>query len=258
MRLAEGLNDADLKQEPPEGLTYDELALWKYQRFMEDYLACVASVDDNVGRVIDWLKQRGDFDDTLLMYASDQGFFLGDHGWFDKRFMYEESLRMPFLLSYPRLLESGRVFDGIVTNVDMAQTILDAAGAEHHPRMQGRSFWADLLGAPTSEPAAGMYYRYWEHDDRSHRAPAHYGYRTARYKLIYFYNDGFGLPGTGPFTYPPEWELYDLEEDAWELCNVYDDPRYREIREDLKRAMWLEQARLGDQPHHRQPRPDGV
>lgn len=258
MRLAENLNDADLKQRPPDGLPYDELARWKYQRFMEDYLACVASVDDNVGRVIDWLKARGDLEDTLLMYASDQGFFLGDHGWFDKRFMYEESLRMPFLLSYPRRLAAGRVFDGIVTNVDMAQTILDAAGAAHHPRMQGRSFWGDLLGAPTSPPAEGMYYRYWEHDDRFHHAPAHYGYRTAQYKLIYFYNDGFGLAGTGPFTYPPEWELYDLEQDAQELRNVYDDPKYQEVREELKRAMWLEQARLGDQPHPSQSRPPGV
>ncbi|MFN8636517.1 MAG: sulfatase [Chloroflexota bacterium] len=258
MRLAEGLNVADLKQPLPEGLSYDELALWKYQRFMEDYLACVASVDDNVGRTIDWLEQRGQLDDTLLMYASDQGFFLGDHGWFDKRFMYEESLQMPFLLSYPRLLAGGRVFDGIVTNVDMAQTILDAAGVEHHPRMQGRSFWGDLLGAPTSEPASGMYYRYWEHDDRFHRTPAHYGYRTTRYKLIYFYNDGLGLPGTGPFAYPPEWELYDLDDDPAELHNVYDDPSYREVRERLKSEMWREQARLGDQPHPSQPRPAGV
>jgi arylsulfatase A-like enzyme len=258
MRLAENLNEEDLKQTPPEGLTYDELARWKYQRFMEDYLACVASVDDNVGRVIDWLKARGDFDDTLLMYASDQGFFLGEHGWFDKRFMYEESLRMPFVLSYPRCLDAGKVFDGMVTNVDMAQTILDAARVPHHPRMQGRSFWGDLVGTPTSPPAEGIYYRYWEHDDKFHRAPAHYGYRTERYKLIYFYNDGMGLPGTGPFTYPPEWELYDMNEDAHELRNLYNDPNYREIREELKRRMWLEQARLGDQPHRSQPKPAGV
>jgi arylsulfatase A-like enzyme len=258
VRLAENLNEEDLKQTPPEGLTYDELALWKYQRFMEDYLACCASVDDNVGRVIDWLKERGDFEDTLLLYASDQGFFLGDHGWFDKRFMYEESLRMPLVLSYPRKLERGRVFDNIVTNVDFAQTILDAAGVPHRPRMQGRSFWGDLMGQPASPPAEGMYYRYWEHDDKFHRAPAHYGYRTDRYKLIYFYNDGLGLPGTGPFTYPPEWELYDMDADTHELRNVYDDPNYRAIREELKRAMWLEQARLGDQPHRSQPRPEGL
>lgn len=258
MRLAENLNEADLKQRPPEGLSYDELALWKYQRFMEDYLACVAAVDDSVGRVAERLRERGDFDDTLLMYASDQGFFLGEHGWFDKRFMYEESLRMPLVLSYPRRLEAGRVLDGIVTNVDIAQTVLDAAGVEPHPRMQGRSFWPDLLGEAIAPPADGMYYRYWEHDDRFHRAPAHYGYRTRRYKLIYYYNDGLGIPGTGDFTYPPEWELYDLERDPEELHNVAHDPAYREVRAELERAMWLEQARLGDTPHHSQPVPEGL
>jgi arylsulfatase A-like enzyme len=255
VRLAENLSREDLKADPPEGLTYEQAAIWKYQRFMEDYLACVASVDDNVGRVVDWLRERGDFDDTLLMYASDQGFFLGDHGWFDKRFMYEESLRMPFVLCYPRRLAAGQVFTDMVTNVDMAQTILDAADVEQHPRMQGRSFWPDLLGEPQQPPAKGIYYRYWEHDDIFHRAPAHYGYRTDRYKIIYFYNDGLGIPGTGPFTYPPEWELYDMHEDPDEMRNLYDDPAYAEIREELKAQMWLEQARLGDKPHRSQPVP---
>ncbi|MDN4599493.1 sulfatase family protein [Leifsonia virtsii] len=258
IRLAENLNREDLKTDPPAGLTYEEAAIWKYQRFMEDYLACVDSVDENVGRVIDWLDERGDLDDTMLMYASDQGFFLGDHGWFDKRLMYEESLRMPFLLSYPARVPAEQVHDGIVTNVDWAQTILDAAGVAAHPRMQGRSFWGDLTGSPSTPPAEGMYYRYWEHDDTFHKAPAHYGYRSDRYKLIYYYNDGLGLPGTGPFTYPPEWELYDLHTDPHELRNVYDDPGYADIREDLKRRMWQEQQRLQDAPHPSQPVPEGV
>lgn len=255
MRLAENLNEEDLKETPPDGLPYEDLALWKYQRFMEDYLACVASVDDSVGRVIDRLRERGELEDTFLMYASDQGFFLGEHGWFDKRFMFEESLRMPVVLSYPRHLAGGQVLDALVTNVDFAQTILDAAGAPAHPRMQGRSFWPELVGAPAPAPTEGVYYRYWEHDDAFHRAPAHYGYRTRRYKLIYYYNDGMGLPGTGPFTYPPEWELYDLERDPDELRNVAHDPEYREIRDELARAMWAEQARLGDVPHPSQPDP---
>ncbi|HEX2857206.1 MAG TPA: sulfatase [Propionibacteriaceae bacterium] len=258
MRLAENLTQEDLKCDPPEGLGYDETAIWKYQRFMEDYLDCVDSVDENVGRVIDWLEQQGLFDDTLLMYASDQGFFLGDHGWFDKRFMYEESLRMPFVLSYPARVAGGQVHDGIVTNVDWAQSILEAAGVDPHERMQGRSFWGDLVGGPVQESPAGMYYRYWEHDDKFHRAPAHYGYRTERYKLIYYYNDGMGLPGTGPFTYPPEWELYDLEVDPAELENVYDVKEYSAVREELKAAMWREQARLRDTPHPSQPAPPGV
>lgn len=259
VRLAENLNRDDLKIDPPEGLTYEQAAIWKYQRFMEDYLACVDSVDENVGRVIDWLRDRGDFDDTMLMYASDQGFFLGDHGWFDKRFMYEESLRMPLVVSYPNGFAAGQVHDGLVTNVDWAQTILEAAAVPAHERMQGRSFWGDLTHAEDApEPASGVYYRYWEHDDAFHRAPAHYGYRTDRYKIIYFYNDGLGLPGCGPFTYPPEWELYDLQADPQELHNVYDDPAYAELREALKADMWRAQERLADVPHPSQPRPPAL
>ena len=258
MRVADDLSTSDLKVDPPEGLSYEDQALWKYQRMMEDYLRCVASVDDNVGRVLDWLRARGEFDDTLLMYSSDQGFFLGEHGWFDKRFMYEESLRMPLLLSYPRRIAAGRIFDGIVTNVDWAKTILDAAGVPHHPRMQGRSFWGDLLGAPTEPEAEGAYYRYWENDDIIHKASAHYGYRTRRYKLIYFYNDGFGQQGAGFYGYPPEWELYDLEADPHEVRNVYADPAYAAIRDELKRGLWREQEKVGDAPHPSQPRPAGV
>ena len=258
MRIAEHLNAEDLKQDPPEGLDYEQSALWKYQRYMEDYLACVASVDDNVGRVIDWLREHDRFDDTMLMYCSDQGFFLGDHGWFDKRFMYEQSLRMPLLLSYPRGIAPGQVHRGIVTNVDFAQTILDAAGVGHHPRMQGRSFFGDLTGRPSAPPAEGMYYRYWEHDDVFHKAPAHYGYRSERYKIIYFYNDGLGLPGAGPFTYGGEWELYDLAADPDELHNVYADPAYSDVRDDMTVRLWNAQAALGDKPHPRQPVPDGV
>ena len=268
MRIADHLTATDLKVDPPEGLSYDELALWKYQRYMEDYLRCVASVDENVGRVTDWLRERGELDDTLLMYSSDQGFFLGEHGWFDKRFMYEESIRMPFLLSYPRALPAGGVHDDIVTNVDLARTILDAAGVEAHPRMQGRSFWRDVAGGVARgvaadgegrEPAPqGFYYRYWEHDDAHHKAPAHYGYRDRRYKLVYYYNDGLGLPGTGPQTYPGEWELFDTERDPDELRNVADDPAYADVRSRLEVDLWHAQAAVGDVPHPSQPVPAGV
>lgn len=258
MRIAEHLNLEDLKQAPPAGLSYEDEALWKYQRYMEDYLRCVAAVDDNVGRVADWLRERRLFDDTVLVYGSDQGFFLGDHGWFDKRFMYEQSMRMPLLISYPRVVPAGQVHAGIVTNVDIAQTLLDFAGAPAHPRMQGRSFAGDLAGTPTSPPADGMYYRYWEHDDCFHKAPAHYGWRDARYKLIYFYNDGMGLPGTGAFAYPGEWELYDLQADPDELHNIFHDPAYRERREALQRRLWQAQHAVGDRPHPSQAVPPGL
>ena len=164
---------------------------------------------------------------------------------------------MPFLLSYPNAVSAGGRHDGLVSNVDMAQTILEAAGVEPGERMQGRSFWPDIADTPGSPAADGVYYRYWENDDFIHGAPAHYGYRTARFKLIYYYNDGFGLPFTGPFTFPPEWELYDLDADPTEVRNVYDDPAYATIREELKAAMWREQSRLGDAPHPSQPGPPG-
>ena len=258
MRIAEHLNIEDLKLPVPDGLSYEDEALWKYQRYMEDYLACVASIDDNVGRVIDWLRAREMFDDAVVAYSSDQGFFLGDHGWFDKRFMYEESLAMPLVVSCPQAIAPGQVHDGIVTNVDFAPSLLAAAGVEPPERMQGRSFWGDITDTPTAAPAEGMYYRYWEHDDAVHRAPAHYGYRTDRYKLIYFYNDGLGIVGSGPFTYPPEWELYDLHQDPNELRNVHRDPAYAAVRDEMTRSMWLAQAAVGDEPHPSQPVPTGL
>ncbi|WP_420451555.1 sulfatase [Ilumatobacter sp.] len=257
MRVADHLTTEDLKEDPPAGSSYEQQAMWKYQRYMRDYLACVHSVDENVGRLTDWLRARDELDDTMVLYSSDQGFFLGDHGWFDKRLMFEESLRMPLLVSYPRRVAPGRTVEGIVTNVDLAQTILDAAGVDPHERMQGRSSWPELVGDDGRDPVPGFYYRYWENDDVIHKAPAHYGYRTERYKLIYYYNDGHGLPFTGFFTYPPEWELYDLEVDPDELRNVVDDPAYAEIRDELAAAMWREQSRLGDAPHPSQPVPPG-
>jgi arylsulfatase A-like enzyme len=253
MRIAEHLNADDLKQDPPAGLSYEDEALWKYQRYMEDYLRCVASVDENVGRVVDWLRTNDRFDSTLLMYASDQGFFLGEHGWFDKRFMYEESIRMPLVVSCPDLIPAGTVHEAIVTNVDFARTILDAAGVEPDDRMQGRSLLPDLVDGTAADPEHGFYYRYWEHDDGFHKAPAHYGVRTRSHKLIYFYNDGMGLPGTGAFVYPGEWELYDLDADPGEVRNVAGDPAYAELFGDLRHRLRRAQLAVGDRPHHSEP-----
>ncbi len=249
MRIAEYLSMTDLKQLPPEGLTKEELALWKYQRYMQDYLECVASVDDNVGRVTDWLRAQGQFDDTLLMYTSDQGFFLGDHGWFDKRFMYEQSIQMPFVMSYPNRIPAGTAVEALVTNVDIAPTILDAAGLDIPERMQGASFLAHAAGEDAPQ-ADAVYYRYYEHDDIWHHAFAHYGVRTERWKLIYFYNDGLGLPGCGAAIYPPEWELYDLEADPDELNNVYGCEGFEEKTAELRARLRELQTELGDTPHH--------
>jgi arylsulfatase A-like enzyme len=259
MRVADDLTDEDLKQPVPQGLSGKDEALWKYQRYMEDYLACVASVDDNVGRLVEWLRDSGQLDDTVLVYGSDQGFFLGDHGWFDKRFMYEESIRMPFIVSYPRVVTPGTVHNGIVTNVDVARSLLEVARVPPQPRMQGRSFWPDIAGNRDPEPAHdGLYYRYWMHDDRSHHVGAHYGFRTERYCLVYFYNDGLGVPGCSDERYSPEWELYDLAEDPAQVRNVADDPAYGSVRVDLERRLWRAQAAVGDTPHPDQPRPPGL
>ncbi len=258
MRIAEHLTAEDLKQPVPEGLSHDEEALWKYQRYMEDYLACVASVDDNVGRVTEWLRDRGDLDDTVVIYSSDQGFFLGDHGWFDKRFMYEESIRMPFVLSYPAVVPAGQPLDRIVTNADIAPTLLEAAGVAVPDRMQGRSFWGELTGSPELQQdpdVEGFYYRYWMHDDSSHQVGAHYGYRTREHTLIYFYNDGLGLPGCSDRRFPAEWELYDNVRDPEQLHNVAHDPAHAEIREQLEARMWFAQKSVGDEPHPEQPVP---
>lgn len=256
MRVGEDLNLRDLKQIPPSNLQGDSLARWKYQRYMEDYLACVASVDDNVGKVTEWLTEHGMLDDTLLMYTSDQGFFLGDHGWFDKRLMYDESIRMPLLISYPaRIPAKKEPVTQLITNVDFAKTILECAGISSHPRMQGISFWPQLVDISNLRTRDAVYYRYWENDDAQHRVLAHYGIRTTDFKLIYFYGDGLGLPGTSGRSFAPEWEMYDLNSDPDELVNVYFDPSYDVVRQELEAQMWSLQQELGDQPHSSQPVP---
>ena len=215
------------------------------------------SVDENVGRLTDWLRARGDFDDTMLIYSSDQGFFLGDHGWFDKRFMFEESLRMPFLLSYPNRVSAGHTFDGMVTNVDMAQTILDAAGVAPGERMQGRSFWPDLVGEQADDPVEGVYYRYWENDDIIHKAPAHYGYRTERYKLDLLLQRRVLAAVHGVLPLPARVGALRPRGRPRRAPQRLRRPDHAEVREALKAAMWREQSRLGDAPHPSQPVPPG-
>ena len=246
MRVARDLGDEDLKQPVPPGLTAEQEARWKYRRYLQDYLGCVAGVDDSVGRLLDHLDARGRSDDTIVVYTSDQGFFLGDHGWYDKRFMYEESLRMPLLVRYPREIPAGARTDAMVSNVDFAQTFLDYAGVPAPDRMQGRSLRGVLAGDTPSDWRRAVYYRYWEHGDHNHHVRAHYGVRTHRYKLIFYYSDGLGLPGTSDRRYPPEWELFDLQSDPAELRNVYDDPAYREVRDELTALLSSMQDEVGD------------
>lgn len=261
MRIADYLTDVDLKEDPPAELDYRQRAIWKYQRYMQDYLRCVASVDEGVAKITRTLRERGQWDDTVTLYASDQGFYLGEHGWFDKRFMYEESLRMPLVLSYPARVAAGQQITSLVSNVDIGQTILSFAGVDAPSGVQGRDLVPLLATASGVQPEAeavrdAHYYRFYEHDDHMHHVWAHYGIRTERYKLIYYYADGMGLPNTSDMTYPPEWEMFDLKLDPFELQSVHQDPAYDGVRRDLTLKLWDLQQELGDVPHPRQPAPE--
>ena len=207
MRIDRNLTRTDVKQAPPSGLSDAELKHWHYERYIKDYLRCVASVDENVGRLLDYLEESGLAKNTVVIYTSDQGFFLGDHGWYDKRFMYEESLRMPFVISFPGLIRPGSVNEAMILNVDFAPTLLDLAGAKIPADMQGRSIVPLLRGKAPSNWRTSMYYRYY-HYPQHHRVQPHYGVRTERHKLIYF-------------NKLDEWELYDLKKDPHETNNIY-------------------------------------
>lgn len=238
----------DLKAPVPPGLTLDEEIDWRYQRYIKDYLRVVASIDDNVGRMLDHLDEHGLADDTIVVYTSDQGFFLGDHGWFDKRLMYEESLAMPLLVRYPDAVAPGQVCDDIVVNVDIGPTLLDLCGVEPADHVQGRSF-APLLRAETPEDwPESMYYRYWMHNDGAHAVPAHYGVRTRTHKLICYYNDPLGQPGARGPAAPIEWELFDLVADPMEVDNLHGRPGSEAVTAELRAELDRLQAVVGDEP----------
>lgn len=230
--------------------TQAELAEFKFQRYMQRYLRTIQSVDDNVGRMLDWLEEEGIADNTLVVYTSDQGFFLGEHGWFDKRFMYEESFQMPFLARLPRLVAAGSVCKDIICNVDFAPTFLSLAGVPIPSYMQGVSFAPLLQGQTPRDWQQLAYYRYWMHRDVIHEAYAHYGVRDQRYKLIYWYNEDLGLEGTRPGGQEKEWELFDCLEDPLELFNCYGDPTYADVVERMTRMLDAKMLEIGDEPMH--------
>lgn len=202
--------------EAPEG---KELTKWKYRRYMEDYLGTIRSVDDNIGRLLDYLEEQGLSENTIVIYTSDQGFYLGEHGWFDKRFMYEESFRTPLIIKWPGVVDSGSVNTDLVQNLDIAPTLLSAAGITAPKEMQGLDM-IPLLKNPEHNWRDAIYYHYFEYPG-IHMVKRHYGIRTNRYKLIHFYYD------------IDEWELYDLEKDPQEMNNVYNKPEYSNIRDEL-------------------------
>ncbi|MFC2124793.1 sulfatase [Bacteroidota bacterium] len=210
-----------------------ELALWKYQRYIKDYLKCIVSIDENVGRVLDYLDNTGLSANTLVVYTSDQGFYLGEHGWFDKRFMYEESLRMPLLMKYPEKIKAGSIINELVQNLDFAPTFLDLAGLNIPDEMQGKSLLPLMYGQAASEWRNSMYYHYYEYPG-AHSVKKHYGIRTDRYKLIHFYYD------------IDAWELYDLQEDPKELNNIIDDPENSKLIKELKNELSQLQKHYND------------
>ncbi len=247
MTIARHMSDRDLKFVPPRNLTPEQLekwnaaygpkneafkkanlegkalVRWKYQRYIKDYLRCIASVDDNIGRLLEYLEKNGLSKNTVVMYSSDQGFYLGDHGWYDKRWMYEESLRMPFIVRWPDVVKAGSVNRDLVQNLDFAETFLEIAGASIPSDMQGRSLVPLLKGGTPADWRKSIYYHYLEFPG-AHSVRRHFGVRTDRYKLIRYY----GID---------EWELFDLAKDPDELRSVYTSADYAGVVADLKTEL---------------------
>lgn len=209
----------DLKS---KNLTGNAFIEWKYQRYMKDYLATAASLDRNIGRTLDYLDKHKLTENTIVIYISDQGFFMGEHGWFDKRFMYEESFRTPMVMRYPGIVKPGMQNNHMVMNLDIAPTLLHAAGIKVPADMQGKSF-LPLLKNKKEEGRSTMYYHYYENGE--HAVSPHFGISTGRYKLIRFYTRVTG------------WELYDLKKDKTEMKNLYGQPGYEKITTALKKQL---------------------
>ncbi|MBX2875889.1 MAG: sulfatase [Saprospiraceae bacterium] len=210
------------RENPPTGR---DLVIWKYQRYMQDYMGSVASVDENIGRVLEYLDEQGLAENTIVVYTSDQGFYLGEHGWYDKRFMYEESFSMPLVMRYPAGVQGGQVSDELVLNLDFAPTFLDYAGVEAPKDMQGASMRPIWEGDTGDSWRKSVYYHYYEYPHGWHNVKRHEGVRDDRYKLIHFYHD------------IDDWELYDLATDSLEVNNLADDPAHQATKERLQKEL---------------------
>jgi arylsulfatase A-like enzyme len=220
--ILDSINE-DFRARWPE-MNDTEKMRWKYQRYMQDYLATISSVDDNVGRVLDYLDQNGLTENTIVVYTSDQGFYLGEHGWFDKRFIYDESFKTPLLIRWPNKIEPGTTNEEMVQNLDFAQTFLEAAGIKAPEDMQGESLMPLLTGQDSLWTREAVYYHYYEYPS-VHMVKRHYGIVTKEFKLAHFYYD------------VDEWELYDRIRDPQEMNNVYNEPQYAGTVEKLKREL---------------------
>ncbi|WP_190810467.1 sulfatase [Flagellimonas sp. S3867] len=210
-------------------MTSEEKMIWKYQRYMQDYLACISSVDDNVGRLLNYMDENGLSENTMVVYTSDQGFYLGEHGWFDKRFIYDESFKTPLLIRWPNKIKPGITSEEMVQNLDFAQTFLEVAQIEAPDDMQGESLMPLLTSNEKDWARDAVYYHYYEYP-AEHQVMRHYGIVTIDYKLAHFYYD------------VNEWELYDRQKDPQEMNNVYDDPAYADVVKELHKK--LEELRI--------------
>lgn len=213
-----------------------DLVRWKYQRYLRDYLRCVAAVDRNVGRLLAYLDDNGLADQTLVVYSSDQGFFLGEHGWFDKRWMYEESFRMPLMMRWPGVVKAGTKIDKLTQNIDFAPTFLAAAGLKAPAEIQGVNL-LPLLKGETVKWRDALYYHYYD-GPGEHGVAKHYGIRTERYKLIRYYAKA-----------DDTWELFDLAEDPLEMKSLHGVPAYAEVESQLKRQLETLKRQYGNSIH---------
>jgi len=239
----------NLKFDPPPGISQDEKRKWAYQRYITDYTRTIQAVDDSVGTLLDYLDEHDLAENTLVVYTSDQGMFLGDHGWHDKRFMYEESLRMPFIARLPGKIEAGSVGSDMLLNVDFAPTFMDYAGIEVPDEVQGSSGRKMLEGTAPDDWQDSLYYRYWMHTI-GHKVIPNYGVRNERYKLIFYYGVTLEDTHNPEINIEAEWELYDLEIDPREMNNVYGRPEFAEVQAVMLDELDRLQAKAGDVPRH--------
>lgn len=205
-----------------------------YQKLVKDFMRSGAAIDDNIGKLLDYLENEGIADNTVVIYTADQGYFLGEHGFFDKRMIYEESLRMPFVIRYPKEIKGGQRIDDIILNIDFAALMADYAGLKRPGYMQGRSFRQNLRGQTPGNWRQQLYYRYWLHHPER---PAHFGIRNQRYKLAFFYGQPLEKKGTNPEITAPAWEFFDLQNDPKELRNAVSDPKYADVIKAMKRQL---------------------
>ncbi len=227
------------------GMTKREKIHSAYQKYVKDYLRTVAAIDENVGRILDYLDDNDLAENTIVIYTSDQGQLLGEHDYFDKRWMYEESLSMPMVIRYPAMINPKQENNDMVLNIDFAPTLLEFAGAEVPSKMQGRSFKSNLLGSTPTDWRTSMYYRYWMHMAH-HYIPGHYGIRTKDYKLIFFYGLPLNQNGALNEITEPYWEFYDLKNDTKEMNNLYADEKYQPIIKELKSELLIKKQELKD------------